>query len=104
MSFFERVEARVRAVNSLLCVGLDPRADSAADARAQCLRLIEQTQDCAAVFKINSAFFEVFGGDGFNALRDVIAAVPREIPVILDAKRGDIADTSLAYARAAFET
>lgn len=103
-SFFQRVEARVRESNSLVCVGLDPRATDAADARAQCLRVIEATQEYAAVFKVNSAFFEVFGGEGITALREVIASVPANIPVILDAKRGDIADTSAAYARAAFET
>lgn len=103
-SFFERLETRVRAANSLLCVGLDPRAQDANEAREQCLRVIDATHEYAAVFKINSAFFEVFGGAGFDALREVIAYVSREIPVILDAKRGDIADTSIAYARAAFET
>ena len=41
---------------------------------------------------------------GMAALRDVIAAVPDEVPVLLDAKRGDIASTAEAYARAAFET
>lgn len=103
MRFFERLEARVRDVNSLLCVGLDPRAENANDACQQCLRVIDATHEYAAAFKINSAFFEIFGGEGMNALRDVIAHVPREIPVILDAKRGDITDTSVAYARAAFE-
>lgn len=103
-SFIARLEARVRAVNSLLCVGLDPRTADAAAARAECLRLIEATHPHAAAFKANSAFFEVFGEDGFRVLRDVIAHVPADIPVILDAKRGDIADTSKAYARAAFET
>ncbi len=103
-SFFERLESRVREVNSLLCVGLDPRAENASDAREQCLRVMEATHEFAAAFKINSAFFEVFGGEGMNALRDVIARVPQNILVILDAKRGDIADTSIAYARAAFET
>ncbi|MBI4675113.1 MAG: orotidine-5'-phosphate decarboxylase [Chloroflexi bacterium] len=104
LSFFERLEARVRDANSLLCVGLDPRAENANDAREQCLRVIEATHEYAAAFKPNSAFFEVFGAEGINALRDVIAYVPQNIPVILDAKRGDIADTSAAYARAAFET
>lgn len=103
-SFVAGLETRVRAVNSLLCVGLDPRAADAAAARAECLRLIDATHPFAAAFKANSAFFEVFGAEGFNALRDVIAHVPSDIPVILDAKRGDIADTSRAYARAAFET
>ncbi len=104
MTFLERLENRVRDANSLLCVGLDPRAEYANDAREQCLRVLEATHEYAAAFKINSAFFEMFGGDGMNALRDVIARVPQNIPVILDAKRGDIAETSIAYARAAFET
>lgn len=104
MTFFERLEARVRAVNSLLCVGLDPRGEQVDAALAQCFRVIDAAHEFAAAFKVNSAFFEVFGGAGMNALHDVIARVPNNIPVILDAKRGDIADTSVAYARAAFET
>lgn len=104
MTFIEKLQARARAANSLLCVGLDPRAANADEAREQCLRVIEVTHAYAAAFKPNSAFFEMFGAEGMNALREVIAHVPRDIPVILDAKRGDIADTSAAYARAAFET
>ena len=108
-SFFSRLETRARAVNSRLCVGLDPHpadlaAPTAAAARDFCLRLIEATADVAAAFKPNAAFFEQFGAEGMAALRDVIAAVPDEVPVLLDAKRGDIASTAEAYARAAFET
>ena len=58
----------------------------------------------AAAFKPNAAFFEAFGPAGWQALREVIAAVPAGIPVILDAKRGDIASTAEAYARSAFES
>ncbi len=103
-SFVDKLEARARAANSLLCVGLDPRTTDAAAARDECFRLIEATHPYAAAFKANSAFYEVFGAEGFHVLREVIAQVPPDIPVILDAKRGDIADTSKAYARAAFET
>lgn len=102
-SFFDKLQARVRTSNTLLCVGLDPRARDANDAREQCLRVIDATHEYAAAFKPNSAFFEVFGAEGIHALREVIAHVPQAIPVILDAKRGDIADTSAAYARAAFQ-
>jgi uridine monophosphate synthetase len=63
MSFFERLEARVRAADSLLCVGLDPRAETASAAQAECLRVLEATQETAAAYKLNSAFFEVFGGE-----------------------------------------
>ncbi len=109
LSFFARLEARTRAADSLLCVGLDPHAEdlpdrSAEAARDFCLRLIEACADLAAAFKPNSAFFEIYGAAGIEALGAVIAAVPPDIPVILDAKRGDIASTGRAYARAAFET
>jgi uridine monophosphate synthetase len=102
-NFFDWLDERARTRASLLCVGLDPRGDDADALRAECFRLIDATAEFALAFKANSAFFEVFGATGIAALRDVIAHVPAEIPIILDAKRGDIADTSQAYARAAFE-
>lgn len=106
-AFIEQLEKRVRLADSLLCVGLDPhpsefKQPSAAAARDFCLQMIAATAGAAAAFKPNAAFFEVYGGEGFEALRQVIAAVPQGIPVILDAKRGDIASTSQAYASAAF--
>ncbi|MEW5869642.1 MAG: orotidine-5'-phosphate decarboxylase [Chloroflexota bacterium] len=108
MTFFHYLEERARQAESLLCVGLDPHpaelpADSAEAARDFCLRLIEATADLAAAFKPNAAFFEAYGWQGVAALQQVIAAVPQGIPVILDAKRGDIASTAQAYARAAFQ-
>jgi uridine monophosphate synthetase len=103
MNFFEILERRAREIDSLLCVGLDPRAQNAVSAREECLRLIEATAEFALAFKPNAAFFEAFGAEGVAALKDVIAHVPAGIPVILDAKRGDIADTAEAYAKAAFD-
>ncbi len=103
MNFFEWLEQRSRSIDSLLCVGLDPRSDNVASIRAECTRLIDLTSEFACAFKPNSAFFEAHGAEGLAALRDVIAHVPRDIPVILDAKRGDIADTAVAYAHAAFD-
>jgi uridine monophosphate synthetase len=107
MGFFSTLTERVGRVDSLLCVGLDPHPDllprpGAGAARDYCLRLIEATADEAAAFKPNSAFFEMYGAEGWSALRAVIAAVPAGIPVILDAKRGDIASSATAYARAVF--
>ena len=108
MSFFARLETRARQVDSLLCVGLDPHpADlnvpTASAAHDFCLRMIEATFEVAAAFKPNAAFFEAFGAPGIDTLAKVIAAVPKGIPVILDAKRGDIASTAQAYARSAFQ-
>lgn len=109
MGFFTHLEGRARQVNSLLCVGLDPHPEDLLEltpqaARSFCLDLIEKTAEFAAAFKPNAAFFEVFGAPGIKALQEVIRAVPDEIPVILDAKRGDIASSARMYAAAAFRT
>ena len=115
-TFFSFLEKRVDDCSSLLCVGLDPHMDdlsapTAASALDFCLNLVKQTAPYAAAFKPNAAFFEVFGADGWTALKQVIEAIREEsnrlgsmIPVILDAKRGDIASTAEAYAKSAFET
>jgi uridine monophosphate synthetase len=114
-SFFTFLEKRVDDCSSLLCIGLDPHvsdlsAPTAEAARDFCLSLVQQTARYAAVFKPNAAFFEVFGPDGWTALKQVIDAIQEQsdrqgsmIPVILDAKRGDIASTAEAYAKSAFE-
>lgn len=115
-TFFTFLEKRVDDCASLLCVGLDPHISdlpqpTAAAALRFCLNLVKQTAPCAAAFKPNAAFFEVFGAEGWTALKQVIEAINEEsqrlgslIPVILDAKRGDIASTAEAYAKSAFET
>ncbi|MBI1794511.1 MAG: orotidine-5'-phosphate decarboxylase [Chloroflexi bacterium] len=115
-TFFSFLEKRVDDCSSLLCVGLDPhipdlKEPTAASARDFCLNLVKQTAPYAAAFKPNAAFFEVFGAEGWTALKQVIDAIGEEsnrlgskIPVILDAKRGDIASTAEAYAISAFET
>jgi uridine monophosphate synthetase len=105
--FFERLEERAKVSNSLLCVGLDPHPGlleekSATGALSFCLRIIEKTADLACAFKPNSAFFEAFGSEGMTALGEVIQAIPEDVPVLLDAKRGDIASTAQAYAEAVF--
>ena len=107
-AFFDHLDAVSRDTGSLLCIGLDPHpadlpAPTALAARDFCLRLIDATEGLAAAYKPNAAFFEAFGPEGWAVLAEVIAAVPAGVPVILDAKRGDIASTAEAYARSAFE-
>jgi len=114
-TFFSFLERRVDDCSSLLCIGLDPHASdlpkpTAASALDFCLNLVKQTAPYAAAFKPNAAFFEFFGPEGWTALKQVIGAVQAEsnrlgsmIPVILDAKRGDIASTAEAYAKSTFE-
>jgi uridine monophosphate synthetase len=114
-TFFSFLEKRVDDCSSLLCVGLDPhipdlKEPTTASARDFCLNLIKQTAPYAAAFKPNAAFFEVFGAEGWTVLKQVIDAIKEEsarmgskIPIVLDAKRGDIASTAEAYAKSAFE-
>lgn len=107
-SFFSTLETRIKSIDSLLCIGLDPHRRDLEEYNSQtvrdfCLRLIELTADTAAAYKPNAAFFEALGAEGLSALENVIRQIPEEIPVILDIKRGDISSTAKAYARAAFE-
>jgi orotidine-5'-phosphate decarboxylase len=59
-----------------------------------CVDIINETQEFAAAFKPNAAFFEQLGADGIVALEHVMKAIPADIPVILDFKRGDIESTA----------
>ena len=114
-SFIEKLTNAIERNNSLLCVGLDPDLDriskdflpSSSD-EERLIRwsteIIEKTATFVCCYKPNFAFYEQYGPQGLSALRKIIAAVPHGIPVLLDAKRGDIGNTAAAYARAAFET
>lgn len=98
--FFAALDARSREVRSQLCVGLDPRVTRADELDAACLPLARAVAERTAAFKINVAFFEAFGAAGAAALERVVAGLPNGPLVILDAKRGDIGDTMVAYADA----
>jgi len=108
-TFWELLQERIDKINSILCVGLDPRLrrEQEIDPRAalisQVLSLVEVTESYAAAYKPNIAFFEAWGLAGLEALQTILDIIPREIPIILDAKRGDIGSTAQAYARSAFE-
>jgi orotidine-5'-phosphate decarboxylase len=117
--FADRLAARVEAVSSVLCVGIDPRPpfppechrglrdDRSGQARAMeryCLGLVEAAAPAAAAVKPQVAFFEALGGYGLTALERVCAAATElGVPVIADAKRGDISSTAEAYASAWLE-
>lgn len=104
MTFRDKLEKRITATGSNLCVGLDIRA-TAADAatQQQILEIIEQTLPYAAAFKPNSAYFEALGWQGMKMLTEVLKAIPAEVPIVLDVKRGDIGETQGYYAKAAFD-
>ena len=103
--FTERLDDAARRNQSLVCVGLDPWRPSMPidDLAAFTKAIIEATCDLVCAYKPNYAFYEAEGLEGLRALETTIQAVPDGIPVILDAKRGDIGSTATAYAKAAFE-
>lgn len=106
MDFFVTIEKAWKQRGTLLCIGLDPRVGQDEDPELVYRRikaLIDATAPFAACFKPNIAFYEAQGLAGMELLTRVIAEVPDGIPVILDAKRGDIGPTAEAYAKACFE-
>lgn len=114
MNFYDKLTAAAQSNNSLLCVGLDPTPESMParyrsggavtdDLLRWNLAVIEATADLVCCYKPNIAFYEAYGAAGMDVLRQTIAAVPSHIPVLLDAKRGDIGSTAAAYAKACFE-
>ena len=105
-AFIEQLDAAAARNRSLLCVGLDPwRPSMPVDDVAEFNRaLIAATSDLVCAYKPQWAFYEAEGIPGIEALQATIEAVPDGVPVVLDAKRGDLGNTALAYAKAAFET
>jgi uridine monophosphate synthetase len=110
MSFISKLTATAEKNHSLLCVGLDPTlshlpAGTTIEERlADWGKLIvEQTSDFVCCYKPNLAFYEQFGMDGLRGLQRILQAIPEGIPVLLDAKRGDIGSTAEAHAKAIFE-
>ncbi len=66
--------------------------------------IIDNTQDLVVAYKPNLAFYEVNGSEGMNTLKKTLDHIPKNIFKIADAKRGDIGNTSLMYAKTFFET
>ena len=111
-TFRAKLSARWRAADSLLCVGLDPDPErfpaslrGSGDAIFRfCREIVDATAELACAFKPQIAYFAAARAE--NQLEQLIAHIHREhpqVPVILDAKRGDIGATAEHYAREAFE-
>ena len=110
-TFTDKLLEISRRNDSLLCVGLDvdpSRAPVSLGRDPGWIErfnrgIVEATSDLVCAYKPNLAFYEALGAEGWDGLRTTLAAIPPEIPVIADGKRGDIGSTSEAYARALFE-
>jgi orotidine-5'-phosphate decarboxylase len=112
MSFLEQLRRASTHNRSMLCVGLDPepakfplawRGD-AARIYDFCAAIVDATKDCVLAFKPQIAYFAAQRAeDQLERLMAHIHHVAPQVPVILDAKRGDIGATAEQYAREAFE-
>ena len=113
MNFVEKLLDVSRRQDSLLCVGLDPEIQRLpADLRNMpvdraviqfCQAIIEATAPYVCAYKPNLAFFEVLGPVGMQVFQEVLRAIPAHIPIIADAKRGDVGNTARNYATAVFD-
>ena len=104
MRYAERLQNRINETGSRLCVGIDPRpGDDGIEAVPDFLkRLVDETWEHAAAFKPNMAYFEAMGLRGIEILEELMGRMPKEVPVILDAKRSDIGETQKYYAHSYF--
>lgn len=111
MNFIEKLLTISRKSNSLVCVGLDVDLDRIPKFLLReddpifvfNRAIVDATQDLVCAYKPNIAFYEALGVEGLVALKKTIEHIPSDIPVILDAKRGDIGYTAKMYARTCFE-
>jgi orotidine-5'-phosphate decarboxylase len=112
VTFIDKLSAAWTANNSLLCVGLDPdvgkfpaHLKQQPDAiYAFCKAIIDATADTACAFKPQIAYFaSLRAEDQLEAICDYVRKAYPNIPIVLDAKRGDIGATAEQYAREAYE-
>ena len=109
--YLARLARRSAETRTVLCVGLDPDPASLPDGFGRDLAgierfarlVLEAAVPFAAAVKPNLAFFEAFGSAGLAALERLRGGIPADVPVIMDAKRGDIGTTAARQAVALFD-
>jgi len=106
VAFLEKLARIIEKNHSLLCVGLDP-APALLPGKTSVLEfnkaIIDATADLVCAYKPNIAFYEALGNEGIDVLKRTREHIPEDIPVIIDAKRGDIGNTAEAYAGSIFD-
>ena len=102
----------IRSKKNYLCVGLDTDVSllpnhlpKTADAVLQFNKaIIDATATYCVSYKINTAFYEALGAEGWRVMQETVSYIPKTHFTIADAKRGDIGNTAAQYAKAFFET
>lgn len=113
MNFNKKLKNIVIKNNSLLCIGLDIDKDRIPAILFEESKnpyidfnkmIIDDTKDLVCAYKLNMAFYEVLGLNGYKILSETIEYIPKDIIIILDGKRNDIGNTAKKYAKSLFET
>jgi orotidine-5'-phosphate decarboxylase len=107
----KQITEQILIKKSFLCIGLDTDIDKIPKhllSRSNPIlefnkQIISATQDLCVAYKLNTAFYEVLGAQGWDILKSTVELMPKNIFTIADAKRGDIGNTSSYYAKAFFE-
>ncbi|MDR0927901.1 MAG: orotidine-5'-phosphate decarboxylase [Ignavibacteria bacterium] len=109
---YNKLISAIKSKKSMLCVGLDSDISKIpAESFSKNINglfefnktIIAQTADICAAYKINFAFYEQYGSDGVDLLKQTLQIIPQDIFTIADAKRGDIGNTSTAYSKSVFQ-
>ena len=105
LSFRKKLAQVIKKNQSLVCVGLDPDPTQipGIDILEFNKNIIDATVDLVCAYKINFAFYEALGERGVEILKRTVEFVPDAVITIGDAKRGDIGNTSKAYAKNIFD-
>ena len=111
MDFVEKLNKAISKNDSLLCVGLDVDEERISKDLKKGKDwitkfneiIISNTSDIVCCYKINLAFYESHGEEGFRSLLETIDIIPENLPVIVDGKRNDIGNSARKYAKAVFE-
>ena len=109
--YLARLDRRIRETGTCLCLGLDPDpgalprgfAPDVTGVERFAALVLEAALPYVAAVKPNLAFFEAFGSPGLAALERLRARIPAGVPVIADAKRGDIGSTAARQATALYD-
>jgi len=111
MKAVEKLARAVENIDSLLCVGLDTDIKKIPKfllkkkdpVLAFNKKIVDATSDLVCAYKLNMAFYEALGLSGIISLKKTMEYIPKNVPVVLDGKRGDIGNTAQKYAAAIFD-
>ena len=111
MKFQQKLNNLIKKNDSLMCVGLDPDLDKFSKDLFKSSdpifefnkKIVDETCDLVCAYKPDIAFYEAYGIEGLKSLKKTLEYIPKDIPIILDAKRGSVGHTAQLYAKSVFD-